>query len=74
MSDNESEQSLPEILSRAQMAAFDEGDLLNRNRDFDNDNIERTFSEMSRQIGEFTNIVLSLTEKLSLNTKEGNGF
>ena len=74
MSDNESEQSLPEVLSRTHMIDFDEGDLLYRNRDFENDNIERKFSDMSRQIGELTNIVISLTEKLSSNTDEGNGL
>ena len=74
MSDNESEQSLPEVLSRAQMAEFDEGNLLKRNRDFENDKIERRFSDMSRQISELTNIVLSLTERLSSKTREGNGL
>ena len=35
MSDNESEQSVPEVLSRAQMIEFDQCDLLNRNSDFE---------------------------------------
>ena len=65
MSDNENEQSVPDVLSRAQMIEFDEGDLLNRNSDFENNNIERRFSDRSRQIGELANIVLSLTERLS---------
>ena len=73
-SDNESHQSSPEVLSRAQTIAFDEGGLLIKTRDFENDNIERTFSDMSRQIGEITNILLSLTERLSSNTREGNGL
>ena len=46
-SDNESKQSLPEIFSRAQMIEFDEGELLNRNRDFEHDSIERRFSDMN---------------------------
>ena len=72
MSDSESESSVPDVLSMAQMVAFDEGDLLNRNNNVEHNNIERRFSDMSRQIGEITNIVLSLPERISSNTKEGN--
>ena len=53
---------------------FDEGELLNRHNDVEHNNIERRFSDMSRQIGELTNIALSLTERLSSNTREGNGL
>ena len=67
MSDNESEQSVRDVLSRAQMIEFDGGDLLKRNGHFENNYIERRFSDMSRQIGELTNIVLSLTGRLSSN-------
>ena len=74
MSDNEGKQSVPEVLSRAQMIEFDEGDLLYKNSDFENTNIERRVSDMSRQIGELTNLVLSLTEMLSSNIREGNGL
>ena len=73
MSDSESQSSVPDVLSRAQMVEFDEGDLLNRNN-IEHNNIERRFSDMSSQIGELTNIVLSLTEKLSANTREGIGL
>ena len=50
MSENESELSVPDILSRTQMTEFDEDDLLNRNNDVEHNNIERRFSYMSRQI------------------------
>ena len=63
MSDSESEQSVPDVLFRAQMIEFDEGDLLNRNGDFENNNIEGRFSDMSCQIGELTNIMLSLSKR-----------
>ena len=56
------------------MVEFDEGDVLNRNTNVKHNNRERRFSDMSRQIGEITNIVLSLTERLSSNTREGNGL
>ena len=74
MSENECEQSVPEVLIRAQIILFDEGDLLNRNGDLENYNIERRFSELSRQIGELTNIVLSVTERLFSNAREGNSL
>ena len=45
------------------MIEFDNGEILDRNREFDNSRIEQRFWEMNRQIGELANIVLSLTEK-----------
>ena len=74
MSGNEIELGVPDVLSRAQMIEFDEGDLLNRKNDVEHNNIERRFSDMSRQIGELPNIVLSLTERLSSDIREGNGL
>ena len=71
MSDNESEQSLPEVLSSAQMAEFDEGDLLNRNRDFENDNNERRFSEMSRQISELLTLCYHILKSYPLIQEKG---
>ena len=73
MSDNESDHSVPEVLSRAQMIEFDDGEIIDGNRDFDNNRIEQRFCDKNRQIGELTDIVLSLTEKLSSNIREGNG-
>ena len=52
------------------MIEFDEGDLLNRDGDFENNKIERRFSDMGRQIGELPNKVLSLTGRFSSNTRE----
>ena len=72
MSDNESEQSVLEVLSRAQMNEYDDGDLLNRKKDSENNNIKRRVSDMSRPIGEIINIVLPLTERISPDTREGN--
>ena len=40
-SDNESEQSVHNVLSRTQLIEFDKGDPLNRNSDCENINIER---------------------------------
>ena len=75
LSDNESEQSVPEVLSRTQKIEFNEGDLLTRNSDFETKTIiEHSFSDMGRQIGELPNIMLSLTERLSSNTREVNGL
>ena len=48
---------VPSVLSWAQMVEFDEGDLLNRNNDVEHINLERRFSDMSRQIGELTNTI-----------------
>ena len=73
-SDNESEQSVPGVLSRAQLFEFDESDLLNKNFDFENNNTGRRFSDMMRQIGDLANIVLSFTERLSSNARGGNGL
>ena len=73
MSDNESVLCVPDVLSRDQMIEF-EGDLLNRNNNVDHKNIERRFSDISCQIGELTNIILSLIERLSSNNREGNGL
>ena len=71
-SDNESETSLPDILSRDQMAELDTDDLLNRQRNTDGYSIDQRFNEINRQIGDLTNIVLTLTQQFSSNNREGN--
>ena len=43
LSDNESEQGLPKVLSRAQMVEFVESDQLGRNNNFEKNNIKRRF-------------------------------
>ena len=74
MSDNESDHSLADMLSRDQMTEFDSGDLLISKRNYDRNRIEQKFSDMNRQIGELINIVQGLTEKVSSNNREGNGL
>ena len=59
-SDNESETSFPDVLSREQIADLDSDDLLNRRRNNDNYSIDQRFNEINRQIGDLTNIVLIL--------------
>ena len=59
ISDSESNQSVPEVLSRAHMFEFNNGEILDRNRGSDNDRMERRFSDMNRQIGNLTKLTLS---------------
>ena len=73
MSDIEIDQSLLDMLTREQMIDFDNGDLLNKKRNCNRNRIEQQFSFMNRQIGEMTSIVLTLTEKIFSNIREGNG-
>ena len=72
-SDNESECSLLEVLSRDQMNDFDNGDLLGRRIDFEQNMVDRTLLEMNRQISDLTSLVLALTAKISSTNREGNG-
>ena len=71
-SDNESEASFPDILSRDQMTEFDTDDLLNKQRNTFGYSIDQHFNEINRQIGDLTNIVLTLTQQFSSNNREGN--
>ena len=71
-SDNESEASFPDILSRDQITELDTDDLLNRQRNTDGYSIDQRFNEINRQIGDLTNIVLTLTQQFSSNNREGN--
>ena len=50
-SDNESETSFPDILSREHMNELDNDDLLNPQRDTERDVVDQRFYEMNRQIG-----------------------
>ena len=70
--DNESEASFPDILSRDQMAELDTDDLLNRQRKNDGYSIDQRFNEINRQIGDLTDIVLTLTQQFSSNNREGS--
>ena len=71
-SDNESDTSFPEVLSREQMTKLDSDDFLNRRRDTEGNMIDQRFHEINRQIGKLTNIVLVLTQQNS--SREGNGL
>ena len=71
-SDNESEASFPDILSRDQMTELDTDDLLNRQRNTDGYSIDQRFNAINRQIGDLTNIVLTLTQQFSSNNREEN--
>ena len=64
-SDNESETSFPDVLSREQVADLDSDDLLNRRRNNDNYSIDQRFNEINRQIGDLTNLVLTLTHQFT---------
>ena len=72
MSDSESDTSFPEVLTREQKTDFDSNDVLNRQNIAERNPIDKRFCEMNRQIGEFTDLVLALTQKISSNQREGN--
>ena len=71
-SDNESESSFPDVLFRDQIADLDADDLLHRQQSNDNLSIDRRFNEINRQIGDLTNIVLTLTNQFASVNGEGN--
>ena len=73
-SDNESEASFPELLSRDQMvdSDVDSDDVLTRRQNSNSYNIDQRFNEINRQIGDLTNIVLTLTNQFASVNGEGN--
>ena len=71
-SDNESESSFPELLSRDQMVDLDSDDVLTRRQNGNNYNIDQRFNEINRQIGDLTNIVLTLTNQFASVNGERN--
>ena len=71
-SDNESEASFPDILSREQMTELDSNNLLNDRNNIEKNMIDQRFYKMNRQIGELTDLVLALTKQISSNHREGN--
>ena len=77
-SDDESECSVPEVLTREQMNEFENENLLDYRNTDNRQTVDQRFTEMKRQISELTNLVLALTEKISSNdtlpsnTREGN--
>ena len=70
-SDEDSNDSMPDIPSRNSYADSIVEAMRSWERDHENYRIEQRFMEMNRQIGELTSIVRALTEKIS-NSKEGN--
>ena len=70
-SDNESEASFPDILSREQMTELDSNDLLNDRNNIEKNVIDQRFYEMNRQIGGLTDLVLALTQQISSNHRQG---
>ena len=73
-SDNESEYSFPNTLSRNQMNEFESGDLINVRHNSNSSSVDQRLMEMNRQISDLTSIVLALTEKLSSSTTECSGL
>ena len=72
-SDNESEASFPELLSRDQMVLdLDSDDVLTRRQNSNSYNIDQRFNEINRQIGDLTNIVLTLTNQFASVNGKGN--
>ena len=73
-SDAESEDSVPDVVTREQMSEFDNSDLLNSRNMVEQRTVNQRFSEMNKQITELTNLVLVLTEKNTSSNREGNGL
>ena len=71
-SDNESEASFPELLSRDQMVDLDSDDVLTRRQNSNSYSIDQRFNEINRQIGDLTIIVLTLTNQFASVNGEGN--
>ena len=71
-SDNESECSVPEVLSRDQIDELDGGNLIRTDYNSEHRSTDQRFSDMNKQISDLTGLVLALTEKLSSNVGEGN--
>ena len=71
-SDNESESSFPDVLSRDQIVDLDSDDVLTRRQNSSNYSIDQRFNEINRQIGDLTSIVLILTNQFASVNGEGN--
>ena len=59
-SDNESESSFPDILTREQMTELDNDNLLSQQRTSERNMIDQRVYETNRQSEELTNLVLAL--------------
>ena len=56
------------------LTELDSDNLLNDRNNVERNVIDQRFYEMNRQIGELTDLVLALTQQISSNHREGNGF
>ena len=63
-SDTESECSVPEVLSRDQIDELNDGNPIRTDYNSEQRSIDQRFSDMNKQIGDLTGLVLALTEKL----------
>ena len=72
--DAESEDSLPDVLTRDQRNDFDAGNLLSYRNGTERHAVNQRFSGNNKQLIELTNFVLALTEKVCSSTEEGNGL
>ena len=71
-SDSESDASFPEVLSRDQIENLDSEDVLTRHHGNHDNSVDQRFSELNRQIGDLTSIVLTLTNQIASINGEGN--
>ena len=70
--DAESDDSVPDVLTREQMKEVDDENVLNHRNETERRAVNQRLSEMNRQISELTNLVLALTEKIFSSNREGN--
>ena len=73
-SDSESNTSFPDLNSRNYNLEINDGNPIDHERDHEKIRIEQRFMEMNRQFGELTNLVKTLTEKITSNPREVNGL
>ena len=74
LSDNGSDVSFIETLTRKQITDFDSNEILNRQKNTERNMIDQQFYEMNRQIGGLTDLVIALTQQISSDPREGNGL
>ena len=71
-SDNEDNMSVADHFGENVLGNEFENDMREIERDHENHRFEQRFLEMNRQIGELTNIVKALTDRLSNSREENN--
>ena len=73
-SDTESEDSIPEVLSREPIIEFKNENLINNRNNPEMKTFDQRFCEMKRRISDLTILVLALTEKILSNNRKENGL